>query len=315
MIFFRFFLCLGLLVAEMISITASTKLSYEHTIPDRQTSTQLMEASMKGDTFMVETLLNDANTLESLNVRGGKSGSTALIMASAQGHVDVIRLLIAAGASFAAVNNLGLTALMGSAHGGHITAAQLLVNAGADLETAGGKYSWTPLMWASYANHMSVVEYFLDQGARVDVRDNLGRTPLIGASSRGNTATVDLLLQRGADIEGRDDGGWTALAWACHHGQPVIVKQLLDAGANIESKSEDGRTPIMPAVTQGHLDIIELLLKAGVDVTVVDSEGKSVIDWAQDNEKHTKDEIINYLGCFPTCENNLRKIDISVGEL
>jgi ankyrin repeat protein len=55
-----------------------------------------------------------------------------------------------------------------------------------------------------------VITLLLDRGARIDDRDNRGRTPLMIASELNHTIAVELLLARGADKSLRDKQGKTA---------------------------------------------------------------------------------------------------------
>ncbi|PVH76897.1 ankyrin, partial [Cadophora sp. DSE1049] len=65
-------------------------------------------------------------------------GRTALHYASAQGHAEVIGILLEAGADIDAVDEDGWTALHVAADCGHIDVLMLLVNDGADLNAAVG---------------------------------------------------------------------------------------------------------------------------------------------------------------------------------
>jgi ankyrin repeat protein len=63
-----------------------------------------------------------------------------------------------------------------------------------------------------------VVEELLNQGARIDLRDDDGRNALALAARAGERRVVELLLHRGASIDMRDDGDEKdreALQWVC----------------------------------------------------------------------------------------------------
>lgn len=51
---------------------------------------------------------------------------------------------------------------------------------------------------------------FIDRGARLDDRDNRGRTALMIAAELNHAAAVDLLLARGANKDLKDKQGKTA---------------------------------------------------------------------------------------------------------
>ena len=74
-----------------------------------------------------------------------------------------------------------------------------------DLE-ARGEYDWTPLHWAAYDGHLSVVLYLCEQGA--DKKATSGGdewTPLHYAAHKGHLPVVQYLCEQGADKNARDD--------------------------------------------------------------------------------------------------------------
>lgn len=102
------------------------------------------------DVVTIAAVANDVPTLEVALALGGKATNvtsrydgTALIAAAHLGHVEVVRLLVAAGAPLDHVNNLGWTALIESivlGDGGprHTETLRLLVDAGADVNLPDG---------------------------------------------------------------------------------------------------------------------------------------------------------------------------------
>jgi ankyrin repeat protein len=94
---------------------------------------------------------------------------TALIAAAHLGHVEVVRVLIAAGAPLDHVNNLGWTAVIESI---------VLGNGG--------------------ARHTETLRLLVAAGASVTLTDREGRTPFVLARSRGYDAMVKIIQQAGA---------------------------------------------------------------------------------------------------------------------
>ena len=54
---------------------------------------------------------------------------------------------------------------------------------------------WTPLMYASYIGHDTIVHLLLEAGVSVNVPTPEGQTPLMLASSCGNESIAYFLLQ------------------------------------------------------------------------------------------------------------------------
>ncbi|DBA04956.1 TPA: hypothetical protein N0F65_006958 [Lagenidium giganteum] len=91
----------------------------------------------------------------------------------------------------------------------------------------------------------SMVEFLLENGARIDMPGRDGTTPLCAAALWGNDAMVALLLDRGADITARNEGtGWTALHAAAFQEHGKVVRILLDRGADAKAVDTEGRTPV-----------------------------------------------------------------------
>jgi len=67
--------------------------------------------------------------------------------------------------------------------------------------------------------------------AKVNVKDECGRTALMRAAYHGRTDTVKTLLGKGADVNARDLCDVTALIMANARGQNEIIQLLKEAGA------------------------------------------------------------------------------------
>ncbi|XP_045398439.1 ankyrin repeat and SAM domain-containing protein 3 isoform X1 [Lemur catta] len=133
---------------------------------------------------------------------------------------------------------------------------------------------WTPLMYASYIGHDTIVHLLLEAGVSVNVPTPEGQTPLMLASSCGNESIAYFLLQQGAELEMKDIQGWTALFHCTSAGHQQVVKFLLDNGANANVREPIyGFTPLMEAAAAGHEIIVQYFLNHGVKVDTRDHSG------------------------------------------
>ncbi|XP_008056217.1 ankyrin repeat and SAM domain-containing protein 3 [Carlito syrichta] len=133
---------------------------------------------------------------------------------------------------------------------------------------------WTPLMYASYIGHDTIVHLLLEAGVSVNVPTPEGQTPLMLASSCGNESIAYFLLQQGAELEMKDIQGWTALFHCTSAGHQQMVKFLLDSGANANVREPTyGFTPLMEAAAAGHEVIVQYFLNHGVKVDTRDHSG------------------------------------------
>ncbi|MCG3179207.1 MAG: hypothetical protein BIFFINMI_01540 [Phycisphaerae bacterium] len=129
---------------------------------------------------------------------------------------------------------IGDTPLHWPCHNGHVEIIELLLDAGADIDAQEiNCYGGTPLHWAA-EHEPEAVALLLRRGAKVDARNRLARsdffgmTPLImNATQKNDCAEVTrLLLGAGADIRAVDAAGRSALDHARQRGLARITAAL-----------------------------------------------------------------------------------------
>ncbi|CAE7927296.1 unnamed protein product, partial [Symbiodinium sp. KB8] len=184
--------------------------------------------------------------------------TTPLMRASENGHADVARLLLEAGAQTDLHRHWGETALMDAAGGGHSQVVQLLLEAGAqkdlrDLESS------TALRYAAFNGRAEVVRLLLEAGAEKDMRDEDGGTALMDAASGGYVAIVQILLEAGAQKDAHDNVGGTALMHSAFHGHSAVVRLLLEASVEKEARDAYGKTALIYATERKFKDVQRLL--------------------------------------------------------
>eukprot|EP01045_Picozoa_sp_COSAG04_P044750 COSAG04_NODE_15342_length_535_cov_0.788991_1_plen_174_part_10 len=112
----------------------------------------LFAAADQGHVNVVRVLVEAGASLEATTPKG----STALLIAAQNGHADCVEALLQGGANVHAKGSMGQTALHPAAENGHTDCCRLLILAGADSAvTAVGK---TPLQWAYSERHAEVVD-------------------------------------------------------------------------------------------------------------------------------------------------------------
>lgn len=145
----------------------------------------------------------------------------------------------------------------------------MLLAAGADpsLANLGG---FTPLLFAAKADNRDVVKLLLDHGAMAEVISNDGETPLHAAICLGDQQLAGLLLDQGhAAINGTAGLlAETGLHAAASRGDTAMVQWLLDRQADVKVVDKAGYTPLLNAAEKGNREIIDLLGQHGADFTV-----------------------------------------------
>lgn len=159
---------------------------------------------------------------------------TAVLQAAQEGHTDVVRTLLRAGAS-ADGRGAGMTPLAAAALGGHTEVVKLLLNSGArtDSSTETGE---SPLMLAVRLNRVAAAAALLQAGASLQVHNRQGDGPCMVAIAENFPQMLALLLQHGANPNMPDRDGLTPLYWAEYLQRPEMTQQLLAAGAKPQVK-------------------------------------------------------------------------------
>lgn len=215
-------------------------------------------------------------------------GDTPIHLAISEGHVEIVKLLIDAGIDINLKDYDGSTPLHSAANKDKKDIIKLLLNAGADVNIK-DYYGQTPLHVAK--DNDEVVKILLDAGADIKIKDNNGDTPLhIAAKVSKNTAK--LLIHSGTNIHSKNSDGDTPLHLAVFYKHEEIVKLLLDAGADVNMKNKKYKTALQYAVCVGDTEIEIILIEAGADVKAKDRYGRTLLHEAAENNNHI---IIEYL--------------------
>jgi ankyrin repeat protein len=169
-----------------------------------------------------------------------------------------------------------VAAFLSSAQEGDATAVRLLIEAGMNVNIKTENYGSTPLMVASAARQLSIVDILIQKKAMVNMQDDLGDTALIIASSKGHLDVVQVLLNKGAEPNIQNVAGRTALRVAAENGHTTVVLALLKQNVDLEVRDKDeNKTPLLAAAMHHHTQVVKILLDSGADPKVRDKYGHS----------------------------------------
>ena len=141
--------------------------------------TPLMTASRTGNVDLVRALIASGAEVNAATIQ---TGSTALMWAVSEPHLEIAAELIANGADPGASTTKGFTPLMFAARNGDTAIAERLIAAGVDVNTTGADQTHV-LPFAIITGQDRFALFLLEQGA--DPNGTMGGVPALHAASGG----------------------------------------------------------------------------------------------------------------------------------
>ncbi|XP_030628026.1 ankyrin repeat domain-containing protein 26 [Chanos chanos] len=240
---------------------AGSSLSIAYDLKEKDLG-KVHKAASTGDVAKLKQLAkkNDLNQLD-------KENRTALHIACASGHTDVVQFLVESKVKLNLCDNQNRSALMKAVQCQQDRCVALLLEHEADPNlvdingntalhlaalipspaialllldheaniNAQNKEGATPLTLAVEENHAEMVELFLKEGADVNTKNQEQRSPLMIAACNGQISMVRLLLQYDADITAKDDKGWSSDDYAVMNGHHACSHLIIEHGTKRKS--------------------------------------------------------------------------------
>jgi uncharacterized protein len=173
----------------------------------------------------------DAPARAQLNLNPFSAYYDNVARAAAQNDADKVRELVGGGdGNPNQTDDSSRTAMHYAALNGNLEIMAILIKAGAKLDPV-DPLEDTPLHLATEENQTEAAKLLLDAGAEVDPQNKDGLTPLMIAASRGNLDLVRALLAKGASPTKSDYTGRDALSWAQDSHRPAVVDAITRAQA------------------------------------------------------------------------------------
>ncbi|XP_039882184.1 ankyrin repeat domain-containing protein 26 isoform X4 [Simochromis diagramma] len=231
---------------------SASRLSVGYELKDKDLG-KVHKAALAGDLAKLKQLAkkNDVNQLD-------KENRTALHIACASGHVEVVHFLVESKAKLNLCDNQNRSALMKAVQG----------------------------------QHDNCVSILLENHADPNLMDINGNTALHLAANIPSVPTAVLLLQHGAQINSQNKEGFTPLIVAVRENHIEMAQFLLKETADVNSVDQDQRSPLMIAAGNGEVCMVKLLLQFDADTTLKDTKGCSADNYAGINGHHSCSHLI-----------------------
>jgi len=137
---------------------------------------------------------------------------------------------------------------------GQMEIVKLLLDAGASVESV-GYHGWHPLHIAASLGNLELVDLLLERGADIRARSSTRQTALHKAASSGSIAVVRRLIEAGADSVAVNDRGMGPLHVAAHQNDIHMVKLLvLDYHVDVLARDRFGQTAADWAARDSHFE-------------------------------------------------------------
>jgi ankyrin repeat protein len=165
-------------------------------------------------------MLRTTGTLEWVDF----TGQTPFLRAAYAGDITVMRLLLKHGADPKIATHAGTTPLMAA---------------------AGVNWVYDQTYDEGQKNLLEAVKLCLELGLSVNDANSMGITAVMGSANRGSDEIIEFLVSKGARLDMKDNEGRTPLNWAegvflaTHPGKPkpssiALIQKLMGSGATVK---------------------------------------------------------------------------------
>nr|CCA24177.1 ankyrinlike protein putative [Albugo laibachii Nc14] len=216
-------------------------------------------------------------------------GRTPLMYAAKGNHVEVVKYLVGeGGANVNEKNENGASSLYIASHEGHIETVKLLLSLGADVNSC-NRTCHTSLHVAVAEHHGEVATYLINAVANKNAVDATGVSIWHEAAGAGSLSMIGLLLRNDVvldshtqfdKISSRHPFHYAVLEGHLDFAEAMLVRGLID----VNLQDCDECTAVYYAATTGRDDILSMLLKHRGDPSLASVRRTALhcaVEWKQ----------------------------------
>ena len=204
-------------------------------------------------------------------------GDTSILNAI-EGYCSVttMQYLIDNGANVNATNNKGLTALLKACSYRQMDVVKVLLEAGADPTIVDDVHYSSLHAAVDGRCSKDTLQALVDHGAHIDAERKDGTNALLRACKTGQSESVRFLLEAGADVNIAKPNGNTCLHEAvCGRCSKEILQKIIEQGINVNAVNKEKMSALQLACESAQAESIKLLLQKGSDTNISDARGNT----------------------------------------
>jgi ankyrin repeat protein len=221
-----------------------------------------------------------------------KDGASPLVNAAEKGDLDLVRRMLGNQAQLP--SQLLFRSLRAAAHSGNLDLMEFLISKGADVNGTSddSNHRDTVLISAACSCKKEAVEEVLRYHPHVNAQDLNGKSALARfietcPAAADIEGVVEFLIEAGADVNLKNDQGETPLFSACFNDMAVAL--LAQAGADLNTKDKAGQTALMHCVNTG---FAKAMIAAGADLLARDGDGHTAAGAARQMGLNDKADLL-----------------------
>lgn len=245
----------------------------------------LLNAAEQGDIAAVREAIAQGANIDTSDQRRKTKNCTPLMLAIANGHIEVVDLLLNAGADIDTKEII-------DANQRQINSIGIISDDYDWLQSMGFFLGITPLMLAASRGHKDIAQLLIKRQANIQARDCFARDALCLACMNGHLEVAKVLIETGVNINQQDCEGNTPLFMTLNNAHTELAKFLIESGADINAKNHEHQTPLMAAVQKGNLNLVQILIERGADLHAVSKDGDTAMTLADLFDRHQIVELL-----------------------
>lgn len=224
-----------------------------------------------------------------------------LIEAAANGNTELVNNLIDSGAYVNSEVNYQ-TPLLAATENGHTETVNCLLAHGADINQTRSIHKVSPLQIAAQHEYITLLELFIQKGAKLDCKDSSFRTPVEYAIRCNKMNAMNLLLNADPNISTTKLN--SLFCFAVREGNVDALPALIQRGADINATNSDGYTALLHAASIGQLNSLNTIINLSPDaLSATDCIGNNALHLAAKNGHYLMVQELIKLGLNPNQPN------------